>query len=87
MAIISAESTEAQQESFLKKIEELLVKAGGAVKETIKMGKKDLAYAIKKQTQGIYFLWKFSLEKSAVSEFEKKLHNDESILRYILLTQ
>lgn len=87
MAIISAESDQAQQDSFLKKIEELIIKAGGAVKETVKMGKRDLAYEIKKQSTGIYFLWNFSMEESAVKDFENRLHNDESLLRYLLLTK
>lgn len=53
------------------------------VKEN-EMGSRDLAYKIKKETNGFYF--DFVLEGETIpSDFEKKLLENENILRHLLL--
>lgn len=53
------------------------------VKES-EIGKKALAYKIKREAEGYYF--NFTLEGENVpSDFEKKLLENESVLRHLLL--
>ena len=52
-------------------------------KET-EIGLKSLAYKIKRETKGFY--WDFILEGETVpADFEKKLLENDNILRYLLL--
>ena len=53
------------------------------VKEN-EVGQKSLAYKIKRETNGFY--WDFALEGETVpQDFEKKLMENENILRHLLL--
>lgn len=53
------------------------------VKEN-EVGQKSLAYKIKKETNGYY--WDFALEGENIpADFEKKLLENENILRHLLL--
>lgn len=49
------------------------------------LGKKQLAYPIKKVTEAEYFLWTFEAEGSAVNQLDNKLRlEQELILRHLL---
>ena len=53
------------------------------VKEN-EVGQKSLAYKIKRETNGFY--WDFALEGETIpSDFEKKLLENDNILRHLLL--
>lgn len=53
------------------------------VAELALLGKKDLAYPLKKKTQGVYVLAKLTGHVS-VHEIEKKVAMGEDVLRYLL---
>lgn len=61
----------------------LLLKDLKIVKEN-EVGLKSLAYKIKKETSGFY--WDFGLQGEKIpADFEKKLLENENILRHLLL--
>ncbi|MHB8091486.1 MAG: 30S ribosomal protein S6 [Syntrophales bacterium] len=48
-------------------------------------GKRKLAYAIKKQTRGIYVLLEYAGEGSVVNELERNLKIDDKILKFMTI--
>ncbi len=48
-------------------------------------GQKPLAYTIKKEAAGIYFLFKLETEETIPAGFEQKLLTNDNILRHLLL--
>lgn len=61
-----------------------LLANGAIVKEVKNLGKKQLSYPIKKQTEGVYLLVNIEAESLAVGEIEKRVKLDENILRFLL---
>jgi small subunit ribosomal protein S6 len=51
------------------------------------MGKKQLAYPIKKQSEGVYAVATFSGEPLKVADLEKQMKMGTDFLRYLLMTK
>jgi len=49
------------------------------------LGEKKLAYPIKKELNGYYFLLQITATKEAVSEFDRKSLLDENVLRHLII--
>lgn len=49
------------------------------------LGERKLAYPIKKEINGYYFLMQVEANKEAISEFDRKSLIDESILRHLII--
>jgi small subunit ribosomal protein S6 len=62
-----------------------ITSAGGAMAKTNVWGRQRLAYAINKQSEGIYVQLDFQLAPSATRDFERNLHIDENVLRHLLV--
>lgn len=73
-------------DSLFTKIEKLVKDANASSVATLKMGKKVLAYPIKKQTDGEYFLFNFEAPGEAILQISEGLRiEQEAVLRYMLL--
>ena len=57
----------------------------GKVVEVKDMGEKKLAYPIKKELTGYYYVLKVEASKEVVAEFDRKASIDESILRHLII--
>ena len=64
-----------------------LVKQNGSVIKQTKMGKKTLAYPIKKKTEGIYWVFDIKLAPKSVKAISTKLAQDESFLRNLVVVK
>ena len=51
------------------------------------MGQKKLAYPIKKQVRGNYYLFNVEATVAAINEFDRKAKIDENILRHIVIRE
>ena len=51
------------------------------------MGQKKLAYPIKKQLRGNYYVLNVEASADAVKEFDRKAKIDENILRHIVISE
>lgn len=70
-----------------KKIAELVKKTVGdevSVKDLKIIGKKTLAYPIKKLNEGIYVLVNLSAEKFNVAQIQKQMNLGNDILRFLV---
>lgn len=57
----------------------------GKVVEVKDMGEKKLAYPIKKELTGYYYVLKVEASKEVVAEFDRKASIDETILRHLII--
>ncbi|WP_425479162.1 30S ribosomal protein S6 [Dehalogenimonas alkenigignens] len=85
VVIYRPELVKEKLDAGLDHIAKLVAEKGGSIASTEPWGKRKLAYPIKHQTEGIYFLVKFS----AVSSLTKKINNDlrlsEDVLRHLII--
>ena len=83
--IISPEVTDEEMPDFITKLSELVNKVGGSVDEINQWGKKQLAYPIKRSTEGNYVLTKLKLKPDLTKELEANLRLSGKILRHLLI--
>ena len=58
---------------------------GGEVTNVDDWGRRQLAYPIRKRTNGHYVVAQFRTDVSALPEFERLLKLDEELLRYLIV--
>lgn len=80
-ATIESSLVEQTAESFKK----LLTDNKAKVLEMKALGEKKLAYPIKKETNGYYFLMQIESNPEAISEFDRKALIDENMLRHLIV--
>ena len=82
MLVASAEKAD----QLLTRVEKSLKELGAAGIKVDRLGKKVLAYPIKKHADGVYFLVDFEAGTEAIKPFSDKLRlEQEDLLRYLLL--
>ena len=57
----------------------------GKVVEFNELGEKKLAYSIKKEISGYYYVMKIEATKEAVKELDRKASINENILRHLII--
>jgi len=68
-----------------KLVETLKAPFGKAKIKENEWGQKALSYPIKKESSGFYLNWIVDSEEIIPADFEKKLINNENVLRHLLL--
>ncbi len=82
--IINPNIEEAAVKNTIEKIESL-INSNGKVDSTEELGKKKLAYPIKKQNEGYYVLVNFSSEPSFIDELERIYNITDEIIKHIVV--
>jgi len=83
--IINAALDDEQIESILTRIQDRITTNGGVIDETEKWGRKRLAYMIDKHRVGFYIIYRFEAPSTLISDLERFLRLDESILRFLTI--
>lgn len=83
--IVPAQFTEDELTPVKQKVREVIEKAGGKISLEDNLGKKKLAYPIKKMFQGYYLLNHFEMESSGIEAFEKDLRLTDHVLRHMVV--
>ena len=76
------------QEEIVEKIEffkSAILSNGGEISANLDMGMRNLAYEIKKNKRGYYFVIYFKAEPKLVLELERLYRINEDILRFIVI--
>ncbi len=68
--------------SAMKKI---ITDGKGKIVEEKEMGEKKLAYPIKKELNGYYYVLKVEATSDVVSEFDRRASIDETVLRHLII--
>ena len=75
-------------EAGLKALEEKftgLINENGKVESVENMGKKKLAYEIKKFAEGTYMLFNFEANPASIAELERVYRITDDIIKYIVV--
>ena len=76
------------EEAGLKELEEKftgLINENGKVESVENMGKKRLAYEIKKNKEGTYLLFNFEAKPDSITELERVYRITDEILKFIVV--
>lgn len=75
------------KKSTISKLEAFVKGVNGSLKEVDNMGKKLLAYPIKKFKEGYYVEYVLELEPDQVAAFKNELNLAQDVLRFLLLSK
>ena len=86
-AIFIAKPTLSEEltKKLLSQIEGEIPKNGGSIENIENWGKKNLAYSVKKNKEGIYFKIDFKIEPGKIPDLKKTYRLNEDILRVSLI--
>ncbi|MFK5583161.1 MULTISPECIES: 30S ribosomal protein S6 [unclassified Serinicoccus] len=85
MIILDPETDERTLQPTLEKMLAVVGKDGGTVDNLDLVGRRRLAYEIKKQAEGIYAVVQMTVEPATAQELDRQLGLNESVLRTKLL--
>jgi len=83
VAITLADYPDSEIDSLIDRYQSIIASQGGSVVRIERWGRRKLAYEIKKQTKGFYFLLNFVAPQIAVDELERNFKLDDRILRFL----
>ena len=67
------------------KIEKIITAVGGKAGRMIEMGKKQLAYPVKKLAEAQFLSWTVELDPQLVVQLQQKLIVDKEVVRHLLV--
>src|SRR5258708_23990999 len=83
MLIGGAGMTKGDKEKLISTRETAVTSSGGQVKSVEKMGKRRLAYTVRKFHDGLYILLSFAGSGGLVHELERRLRVTEPVIKFI----
>ena len=87
MFIVKSENDEKTIKDTVSAFEKVLTDMKAKIVNKKDMGQKKLAYPIKKQVRGNYYLFNVEASVAAINEFDRKAKIDENILRHIVIRE
>ncbi len=85
MAIIVPQLDDQGIAAAIERYTNWIVAAGGAVGSASVWGRRSLAYAIKKQNEGVYVQFVFQMPPTKSRELDRNLRIDEQVIRHLLV--
>lgn len=82
--IIQPSLDEQAVKALIKKFSDL-IERNGKIENVEEMGKKKLAYEIKKQKEGYYVLFNFEAEPSSIAELERNYKITDEVIKFIVV--
>jgi len=82
--ILTKKISEEQTEETKNKISDL-ISSNGEVVSVDDWGMKKLAYEVKKEQEGHYFLYTFNSNPEFIAEFERILRIDDTVLKHMVI--
>ena len=76
-----------EQKSLMERFTAVITAGGGTLEENHDWGSRKLAYPIKKQEEGHYYLLEYKAEPAVVSELERTMRITDGVLRYMSIQQ
>ncbi|WP_394985180.1 30S ribosomal protein S6 [uncultured Helicobacter sp.] len=85
MFIIKPTLVEEEIKTKIDFFKDIITKNGGVIETCLDMGMRNLAYEIKKNKRGYYFVIYFKAPTSLIAELERNYRINEEILRFIVI--
>ena len=86
VVIISPKLEEEAIKALINKFSDL-INTDGKVNSVEELGKKKLAYEIKKQNQGYYVVFKFEAKPELISELERNYRITDEVIKFIVIKE
>ena len=83
MFIVRPDMQDEDQDKLISALESSVTSAGGTVKNVETMGKRRLAYTVRKFQDGLYLLLTLEASGQAVAELERRLRVTEPVIKFI----
>src|SRR5438067_13845735 len=83
MFIVRPDMTEEDQDKLVSKLETAVTSSGGKVKTFEKMGKRRLAYTVRRFHDGLFMLLTFEGSGGLVHELERRLRLSEPVIKFL----
>jgi small subunit ribosomal protein S6 len=83
MFIVRPDMTEEDQDKLISTLETAVTSSGGQVKNMEKMGKRRLAYTVRRFHDGMYLLLTFEGGGGLVHELERRLRVSEPVIKFL----
>lgn len=83
--VAQPELDEERLNALVERIQQTITTHGGQLVKTESLGRRKLAYPIKKRREGHYVLIHAGLETATIAELERELKLSEDVLRYLLV--
>src|SRR5579862_1511335 len=83
MFILRPDMPEEEQDKLISTVEAQVGNAGGSVKNMERMGKRRLAYIVRKFQDGIYIMMTLEGEGGMVKEVERRLRVTEPVIKFM----
>ena len=85
MFIVKATMESEQVKATAENMKHIVTECGGKVVEFKELGEKKLAYPIKKEISGYYYVMTLEATKEAESELSRKAGIDENVIRHLIV--
>ena len=85
MFIVKATQESADVKKTAENAKKILTSDNANVIEFKELGEKKLAYPIKKELNGYYYVLQVEASKETITEFDRKIKLDENILRHLII--
>lgn len=85
MFIIQADLDEASTQGVIERVTGWITESGGTVEKVDNWGKRQLAYRIRKQREGVYVLLHVNMPPAFSAELERNLRFLEPVLRFLII--
>jgi small subunit ribosomal protein S6 len=83
MFIVRPDMPEEEQDKLIANLESQVGNAGGTIKSVERMGKRRLAYMVRRFQDGIYVLMVLEGEGGMVKEVERRLRVNEPVIKFM----
>ena len=84
--IVNPNLEEESVKKLIKKFSDL-INTDGTVASVEEMGKRKLAYEIKKQKEGFYIVFKFEAKPELISELERNYRITDEVMKFIVIKE
>ena len=81
--IVRPDVTEEDVDKLIAQMEGVVAGAGGKLEKVEKLGRRRLAYRVRKQREGIYVLFRLQGSGDTVKEFERRLKVIDTVIKYM----
>lgn len=85
MFIVKATMENEMVKKAAENMKNIIAENNGKIIEFKEMGERKLAYPIKKEINGYYFVMQLEATKDAIKELDRKASIDETIIRHLII--
>jgi small subunit ribosomal protein S6 len=83
--LVRGDMDQKEKDAFIAVVEKIVKALEGKMGKMTEMGKKQLAYKIRKMSEAIFLNWSLELPGAGVVQLDRKLTIDKDVLRHLLV--